>query len=153
MFLESKAYDFAQRILKIYYEKDISKEEKNSDNNNSKNLLSSELNDPKRKIGNTNYQKFEQIAKMIEKNEEIEKEKKKKELEESEHKKELLKMGCNNDLRKERQLMDKPVKDKIEASKIFKNEGDDFLKKKIMKKQLIHMKKVYYNFFIVSVMI
>jgi len=130
MFLESKAYDFAQRILKIYYEKDISKEEKNSENNNSKNLLSSELNDPKRKIGNTNYQKFEQIAKMIEKNEEIEKEKKKKELEESEHKKELLKMGCNNDLRKERQLMDKPVKDKIEASKIFKNEGDDFLKKK-----------------------
>ena len=39
-------------------------------------------------------------------------------------------MGCNNDLRKERQLMDKPVKDKIEASKIFKNEGDDYLKQK-----------------------
>ena len=38
-------------------------------------------------------------------------------------------MGCNNDLRKERQLMDKPVKDKTEASKILKNEGDDFLKK------------------------
>ena len=57
------------------------------------------------------------------------KKQKKKELEESEHKKELLKMGCNNDLRKERQLMDKPVKDKTEVSKIFKNEGDDFLKK------------------------
>ena len=52
--------------------------------------------------------------------------KKKKEFKESEHKKELLKMGWNNDLRKERQLMDKPVKDKTEASKIFKNEGDDF---------------------------
>ena len=38
-------------------------------------------------------------------------------------------MGCNNDLKKERQLMDKPVKDKTEASKIFKNEGYDFLKK------------------------
>ena len=31
MFLEPKAYDFAQRILKIYYEKDISKEENNSE--------------------------------------------------------------------------------------------------------------------------
>ena len=62
-------------------------------------------------------------------------------------------MGYNNDLKKERQLMDKPVKNKTEASKIFKNEGDDFLKNKIMKKQFIHMKKVYYNFFIVLVMI
>ena len=29
-------------------------------------------------------------------------------------------MGCNNDLRKERQLMDKPTKEKIEAGKMFK---------------------------------
>ena len=126
MFLEPKAYDFAQRILKIYYEKDISKESKTEEIPNIKKISE----DPKRTIGNTNYQKFEQIAKMIEEKEKKEEEKKKKELEESEHKKELLKMGCNNDLRKERQLMDKPVKDKIEASKIFKNEGDDFLKQK-----------------------
>ena len=125
MFLEPKAYDFAQRILKIYYEKDISKESKTEEIPNIKKISE----DPKRTIGNTNYQKFEQIAKMIEEKEKKEEEKKKKELEESEHKKELLKMGCNNDLRKERQLMDKPVKDKTEASKIFKNEGDDFLKK------------------------
>ena len=78
MFLEPKAYDFAQRILKIYYEKDISKEDNNSEKTEIKNLLISELNDPKRQIGNTNYQKFEQIAKMIEKNEKIEKEEKKK---------------------------------------------------------------------------
>ena len=39
-------------------------------------------------------------------------------------------MGCNNDLRKERQLMDKPVKEKIEAGKRFKMEGDDLLKQK-----------------------
>ncbi len=126
MFLEPKAYDFAQRILKIYYEKDISKESKTEEIPNIKKISE----DPKRTIGNTNYQKFEQIAKMIEEKEKKEEEKKKKELEESEHKKELLKMGCNNDLRKERQLMDKPVKDKIEASKIFKNEGDDYLKQK-----------------------
>ena len=37
-------------------------------------------------------------------------------------------MGCNNDLRKERQLMDKPTKEKIEAGKMFKIQGDDFLK-------------------------
>ena len=37
-------------------------------------------------------------------------------------------MGCNNDLRKERQLMDKPTKEKIEAGKRFKTEGDDLLK-------------------------
>ena len=37
-------------------------------------------------------------------------------------------MGCNNDLRKERQLMDKPAKEKIEAGKRFKTEGDDLLK-------------------------
>ena len=115
MFLEPKAYDFAQRILKIYYEKDISKESKTEEIPNIKKISE----DPKRTIGNTNYQKFEQIAKMIEEKEKKEEEKKKKELEESEHKKELLKMGCNNDLRKEIQLMDKPVKDKTEASKIF----------------------------------
>ena len=126
MFLEPKAYDFAQRILKIYYEKDISKESKTEEIPNIKKISE----DPKRTIGNTNYQKFEQIAKMIEEKEKKEEEKKKKELEESEHKKELLKMGCNNDLRRERQLMDKPVKDKIEASKIFKKEGDDFLRQK-----------------------
>ena len=39
-------------------------------------------------------------------------------------------MGCNNDLRKERQLMDKPTKEKIEAGKRFKTEGDDLLKQK-----------------------
>ena len=54
----------------------MSKEENNSEKIDTKNLLISKLNDPKRQIGNTNYQKFEQIAKMIEKNEKIEKEEK-----------------------------------------------------------------------------
>ena len=61
MFLEPKAYDFAQRILKITMKKTYQKK---------KTILK------KLQIGNTNYQKFEQIAKMIEKNEEIEKKKK-----------------------------------------------------------------------------
>ena len=37
-------------------------------------------------------------------------------------------MGCNNDLRKERQLMDKPTKEKLEAGKRLKAQGDDLLK-------------------------
>ncbi len=116
MKLSDKAYSFAQKLLKIH--------EKENSNNNQVNTdkLSKEtsLPDEKRIIGKTDYKKYEELAKNIDL-EEIKNDPKTKE---------ALKMGCNNDLRKERQLMDKPSKDKIEASKIFKNEGDDFLKSK-----------------------
>ena len=148
MLLEKPAYDFAQRLLKVFNKTtNIETENNNNTKNPSINKIeilkqSPLLNNPdflpssstpidqKRIIGSTNYKKFEDIAKELEKEDELLQLKKKKKDEEDNEKKELLKMGCNNDLRKERQLMDKPVKDKIEASKIFKKEGDDFLHKK-----------------------
>ena len=85
-----------------------------------------ESKDKKRIIGTTDYKKFENLAKGIEaKEEEIKIEKEKEKQNEYGHL-----MGCNNDLRKERQLMDKPAKEKIEAGKRFKMEGDDLLKQK-----------------------
>lgn len=76
------------------------------------------MKEDNRILGNTDYKKYEEISKQIEK-------------EESKNNKNNsnsnLKLGCNNDLRKERQLYEKPTKEKIEATKIFKNEGDYFL--------------------------
>lgn len=127
MLLETKAYDFAHRILKVYYEPEVDTNIKIPPNIELEDPNESYQNDSKRIIGKTNYKKYDDLAKKIE-NEELEKERKEKE--KSEQKRNALKMGCNNDLRKERQLMDKPVKDKIEASLIFKREGDDLLKQK-----------------------
>jgi tetratricopeptide (TPR) repeat protein len=112
MKLSEKAYNFAQKILKLYEEP----KQKAADIKENKEFVK----DEKRIIGNTDYKKFEDMAKEIDK----------EEITNDKQTKEALKMGCNNDLRKERQLMDKPSKIKIEAAQIFKNEGDDFLKLK-----------------------
>ena len=74
--------------------------------------------DEKRIIGSTDYKKYEEMAKNIAL----------EEIKENPMTNEALKMGCNNDLRKERQLFDKPAKDKLDAAKLFKNEGDDYMK-------------------------
>lgn len=114
MKLSDKAFSFAQKLLKIY----------DKENNNSQpDVLEKEnefIKDEKRIIGKTDYKKYEEMAKNMDL----------EELKNNPKTKDALKMGCNNDLRKERQLLEKPSKDKIEASKIFKNEGDDFLKLK-----------------------
>lgn len=124
MLLDTKAYDFAHRILNIYYEPDAVPAVKKIPD-------SIELEEPekdaKRIIGKTDYKKYDDLAKRMELEEKV---KEQKEQESRDQKKDALKMGCNNDLRKERQLMDKPVKDKLEASLIFKREGDDYLKQK-----------------------
>ena len=137
MFLSPKAYEFAKKV--IILENIISKshchsEHKHNNNNNfskkNEEININEIkieknNDTKRIIGSTDYKKFENLVKGIEeKEDEIKKEKEKENQERYPHI-----MGCNNDLRKERQLMDKPVKEKIEAGKRFKLEGDDLLKK------------------------
>ena len=134
MILSQKAYEFGKKIIsleKIIYNPHSNLEH---DNNQSKKEKEKEINineikieenkEKNRIIGSTDYKKFENLAKGIEKKEEenkIEKEKEKQN--DYAHI-----MGCNNDLRKERQLMDKPVKEKIEAGKRFKLEGDDLLK-------------------------
>lgn len=115
MKLSDKAFNFAQKILKLY-EKD---EKQGAESKKDKEGLEIEK-DEKRIIGKTDYKKYENMAKELE----VE------EMSTDKNTKEVLKMGCNNDLRKERQMMDKPSKDKIEAARIFKNEGDDFLKAK-----------------------
>lgn len=115
MKLSDKAFNFAQKILKLY-EKD---QKQGAESKKDKECLEIEK-DEKRIIGKTDYKKYENMAKELE----VE------EMSTDKNTKEVLKMGCNNDLRKERQMMDKPSKDKIEAARIFKNEGDDYLKAK-----------------------
>jgi tetratricopeptide (TPR) repeat protein len=134
MLLDQKAYDFGKKILKLeniickphshhnHSHNDSHKEESKEININE--IKIDESKDKKRIIGSTDYKKFEELAKGIEKKEEEIKNEKEKEKENDY----AHIMGCNNDLRKERQLMDKPVKEKIEAGKRFKMEGDDLLK-------------------------
>jgi tetratricopeptide (TPR) repeat protein len=117
MKLSSKAYNFAQKILKLN-----EKEEKAAAVENIKEIKDERLivKDDKRIIGKTDYRKYEIMANNLELDD----------ITNQQKTKDALKMGCNNDRRKERQLMEKPYKTKIEAAKIFKNEGDDFLKTK-----------------------
>ena len=134
MLLDQKAYEFGKKILKLenivckphshhnHSHNDSHKEESKEININE--IKIDESKDKKRIIGSTDYKKFEELAKGIEKKEEEIKNEKEKEKENDY----AHIMGCNNDLRKERQLMDKPVKEKIEAGKRFKLEGDDLLK-------------------------
>ena len=134
MLLDQKAYNFGKKILIL---EDMvcrhkSHNHKHSPNHNKeKEININEINidknkDKKRIIGSTDYKKFEDLVKGMEKKES---EIKKKE-EEQKQKDYGHIMGCNNDLRKERQLMDKPTKEKIEAGKMFKIQGDDLLKQK-----------------------
>ena len=111
MKLSEKSFNFAQKILKLY-----ETEEKPVEKKETKEFEK----DDKRVIGTTDYKKFEEMAKKMDMDE----------VKIDPKTKEALKMGCNNDLRKEKQLMDKPSSIKIEAAKIFKNEGDDHLKLK-----------------------
>jgi tetratricopeptide (TPR) repeat protein len=124
MYLDEKAYTFANKILDIYHPPSTPPSTPSPPTQPSLPLTPP---DSKRIIGNTNYKKFEDIATIIDKEEQT---KLQSEKDAAEQKRTAMKMGCNNDLRKERQLMDKPTKDKIEASKIFKTEGDDYLKQK-----------------------
>lgn len=112
MRVSERVYNFSKKILKLY-EKTESDAVKKDDNK-------PYIKEEKRVIGSTDYKKFEDLSKKIEL----------EEITKSEKTNDVLKMGCNNDRRKERQLFDKPSKDKLEASKIFKNEGDDNLKLK-----------------------
>ena len=138
MILDKKAYEFGKKVITL--ESLVCKPHShfshnhNHNHENSKTKVEKEINineikideskDKKRIIGTTDYKKFENLAKGIEeKEEEIKIEKEKENQNEYRHL-----MGCNNDLRKERQLMDKPAKEKIEAGKRFKTEGDDLLK-------------------------
>ncbi len=134
MLLSKKAHDFAHKILNLYKDDESVTKPDKSDKKDSNDTIQNNQNnnntefsndnpveykkEDKRIVGGTDYKKYEAMTKELEV-EEVSKDTKKDE---------ALKMGCNNDLRKERQMMDKPSKDKIEASKIFKIEGDDFLK-------------------------
>lgn len=123
MKLNENAYNFAQKLLKIH-----SKEPSitSQPSNNTKEIKTNSSihqqaeSDPRRVVGGTDYKKFENLAKETDL----------EEVKNLERTNDALKMGCNNDFRKERQLLDKPSKDKIEACKVFKNEGDDLIKEK-----------------------
>ena len=134
MLLDQKAYNFSKKIISL--ENIVCNHLSHNHNHNittnhtkEKEININEINldknkDKKRIIGSTEYKKFEDLFKGMEKKEE----QIKKEEEEQKQKDYGHIMGCNNDLRKERQLMDKPTKEKIEAGKMFKIQGDDFLK-------------------------
>ena len=139
MLLDQKAYNFSKKILNL--ENMISRNNSCHNHNHNQEIKNTqrkekeininEINidtkkDEKRIIGTTDYKKYEELVKGMEKKEdEIKKEEKEQKEKDYGHI-----MGCNNDLRKERQLMDKPTKEKIEAGKRFKTEGDDLLKQK-----------------------
>jgi tetratricopeptide (TPR) repeat protein len=113
--LSENAYNFAQKLLKIFnHDKPIETGSTQTVKNNEY------VKEENRIIGKTDYKKYEELAKNVELDE----------IKADPKTKEVLKMGCNNDLRKERQMMDKPSIYKIEAAKLFKNEGDEFLKNK-----------------------
>ena len=109
MKLSEKAFKMAHKILNLS-KRDEAKTE----------IRKGKTIDDKRIIGQTDYKKFEELANEIE----IE------DFKESDKGKEVLKTGCNNDMRKERQLLERPSKYKLEAAQLFKYEGDDFLKEK-----------------------
>ena len=71
-----------------------------------------------RKIGVTDYAKFEQIAKEIEREHVL-------------SKKDILNAINPNDIKKAKQVYEGSTKPKVEASVIFKNEGDYYLKRKL----------------------
>ena len=71
-----------------------------------------------RKIGVTDYAKFEQIAKEIEREDVL-------------SKKDILNAINPNDIKKAKQVYEGSTKPKVEASVIFKNEGDYYLKRKM----------------------
>jgi tetratricopeptide (TPR) repeat protein len=71
-----------------------------------------------RKIGVTDYAKFEQIAKEIEREDVL-------------SKKDILNAINPNDIKKAKQVYEGSTKPKVEASVIFKNEGDYYLKRKL----------------------
>ena len=134
MLLDQKAYEFSKKILSledmVCRHKTDHLHNKTINNNKPKEININEINieeknkDKKRIIGSTDYKKYEDLVKGMEKKEE----EIKKSEEEQKQKDYGHIMGCNNDLRKERQLMDKPTKEKIEAGKMFKIQGDDLLK-------------------------
>jgi len=112
MRVSERVYNFSKKILKLYEKKETDVVNKETEK--------PYVKEEKRVIGSTDYKKYEDLSKKIEL----------EEITKSEKTNDILKMGCNNDRRKERQLLDKPSKDKLEAAKIFKTEGDDNLKLK-----------------------
>lgn len=118
MKLSSQAYDFAKKLLSL--SEKSSKEQVVETNTSPLEKQLEKTTDSKRIIGSTDYNKYEKLSKEIEK----------EEISSNPKTKEVLKMGCNNDLRKERELYEKPSSEKIEASQIFKSEGDEKLREK-----------------------
>lgn len=100
--------------------------------------------DKNRIIGGTDYKKFEEISKSLE----IENKNESKNNNELEKNK--LKMGCNNDKSKERQLYEKTTNEKLDAAKLFKSEGDYLLKNKEYQKAIDFYEKsllqLFYTF-------
>ena len=87
--------------------------------NSTSNTVHSERKDiVNRKIGVTDYAKFEQIAKEIEREHVL-------------SKKDILNAINPNDIKKAKQVYEGSTKPKVEASVIFKNEGDYYLKRKL----------------------
>ena len=119
-------------------------EETEKINNENNDIKLSYKKEEERVLGGTDYKKFEEISKIIEKQTEEKKE------ESDKNQADKLKMGCSNDLRKERQLYEKSTKEKIYAARLFKDEGDFYLKKKEYDKAYISYEKgmtqLFYTF-------
>jgi FK506-binding protein 4/5 len=143
MKLNENAFNFAQKLLKLHSkESSLSSKipeslSKNISNKNEDNTINNLKLDPKRIVGGTDYKKYENLAKQQDLDE----------VKNLERTNDALKMGCNNDFRKERQLLDKPSKDKLDACKTFKNEGDDLIKEKKFKEAVMSYEKALLQLF------
>ena len=101
------SYDLIKKLINVYSTSSTS----NTVHNEQKDIVN-------RKIGVTDYAKFEQIAKEIEREDVL-------------SKKDILNAINPNDIKKAKQVYEGSTKPKVEASVIFKNEGDYYLKRKL----------------------
>lgn len=88
-----------------------------------------------RKIGSTDYAKYEAMAKEIER-------------EDIMSKKDILNAPNPNDYKKQRQMIEGATKPRIEACMIFKNEGDYYLKQKKYNEAINSYEKALLQLFI-----
>ena len=129
MELNPELYKFAQKLLSL--DKQIEQEEQKPE------AKKEFVHDPKRVVGVTDYKKFEHLEKEIET----------EDLKTNKKTQDMLKMGCNNDLRRERELYEKPAEEKLEAARIFKNEADEYLKAKMYKEAFAIYEKALLQLF------
>jgi len=123
--ITQSSYDLTKKLITIYYPL-------NKNNNEQINIEK-----PSRKIGGTDYEKFDKLAVEIEREDIL-------------SRKNILNMLNPNDYKIQRQMFEGSSKPKIEICLIFKNQGDYFIKKSLYDEAIDSYEKsllqLFYNF-------